>query len=156
MATIGNSYTPPEYPNGKEPVIKKFLKLIFENVENYEEFQIHLLSNKLGLDNNEKRQFNELLSILRNELKKNDRIEVVKGSLLRMLPVKPNNDQPTIKIENFVSGNNLGIQSNKGNVSDSMNQNPRSNKYPLLQYLFWLAVIIGTSITIYNTFFNNK
>ncbi|GAA0725753.1 hypothetical protein GCM10009430_31890 [Aquimarina litoralis] len=156
MAIKSFHYIPADFPNGKEPVIKKIIQMIFENVDNYEEFQLHLLRDKIGLDDNEKRQFNELLSILRNELIKSDRIEIVRGTLFRMLPEKPNNDQPTVQIENFISGNNLGIQSNKGNVSDSMNQNPRSNKYPLLQYLFWLAVIIGTVITIYNTFFNNK
>ncbi|WP_299255909.1 hypothetical protein [uncultured Aquimarina sp.] len=42
-----NSYTSADFPNEKEPVIKKFVQMVFENVDNYEEFQLSLLIDKI-------------------------------------------------------------------------------------------------------------
>ncbi len=161
MPTKINQYTPAEFPDGKEPVIKKFLGLIFDNVENYEEFQLYALVNKLGLTDHEKRQFNEVLDILRNELKKNERIEVIKGTLLRMLPENDKDVKSYINIENYIGGNNNGIQSSKGDFNGNIkekiviNDEKKSGKKILLEMLAWIVGIIAGVIAIYEFIIKN-
>ncbi|MEW7292882.1 hypothetical protein [Aquimarina sp. 2304DJ70-9] len=155
-----NQYTPAEFPDGKEPVVEKFLKLIFDNVENYEEFQLHTLRSKLGLTDNEKRQFNEVLDILRSKLKKNERIEIISGTLLRMLPAENLNSQPNINIENFIGGDNNGIQSSKSDFSDVnvknnyQELNQETEKESLLRRIFLNPYVIGLIFVIIAAIFN--
>lgn len=152
MATTFNSHTPADFPNGKESAIKRFLELIFENVDNYEEFQLGRLKDEIGLNNEEKKQFNELLLILRKELIKSKRVEIVRGTFLRMLPTSNNDSSTNINIENFIGGDNNGIQASKGKFNDLFNQksDSKNTKKSILQYLFWMAGIVVAGIAIYN------
>lgn len=65
MAIKINSYSIPEFPEGKDKAIEKFIELILENAPRYENFEVTDLAKKLKLNELELKQYRHLSSDLR-------------------------------------------------------------------------------------------
>ena len=165
MVEINNYSLPPEFPNGKNETKEKFIELVLKKAPKINSFCIHKIANELELNDIEKRQFSNLKYEIRNELilgglailikpNQNDLILTEKGK--NYFEKKTNNPiMLTQNIDQYIGGDNYGIQSSKSDLKSPITQNinPTKAKEPIkksaLEILSWICGIIATAIVVY-------
>ncbi|MGG7036534.1 MAG: hypothetical protein ACI7YS_15260 [Flavobacterium sp.] len=165
MIEVNNFGLPPEFPNGKAVVIENFIEIILKNAPEYDCFSLHEMVNSLELEDIEKKQFKYLAENLRKTLIKKGLIEFTKGSNLYVELTEKGRkyfDEKIIEpinftqnIENYIGGNNHGIQSSRSDFIKPAIQNAnkitetKPPKKSFLEIASWVIGGVAAIIAIY-------
>ncbi len=161
MTEINNFGLPPEFQNGEDFSKEKFIELVLKKAPKTISFCIHKIIDKLELNEIEKKQFKYLSIDIRSELVNSGLAEfcVKGGAEIRLTETGRNyfdkKHSDTIIAENFIVGDNYGIQSSKSDFTApttiNAKQNPSINPEikSSVQIFFsnpWVLLISGIAI----------
>ncbi len=161
MVKINDFTLPPEFPDGENETKEKFIELVLKKAPKINNFCIHKIVDKLELNEIEKKQFKHLNLDIRSELVNSGLAEiVVKGGTDIRLTKSGRNyfdkkHSETIIAENYIGGDNYGIQSSKSDftapITINAKQKPSINPEikSSVQKFFsnpWVLLISGITI----------
>lgn len=161
MVQINDFPLPPEFPDGKEFTKQKFTKLVLKKAPKFNSFCIREIVDKLELNEIEKKQFKHLNLNIRSELINSGLVEFfVKGSTDIILTEQGRNffdkkHSEIIIAENYIGGDNYGIQSSKSDFINPAIQNAskitvhNNPKRSFLEIASWVFGIVVAIIVIY-------
>jgi len=144
MVEINNFGLPPEFPEGKDFVIEKFIELILKNAPKYDYFSIYEMNETLSINEIERKQFKHLFDDLRRILINKRLADFAKGSNLYIELTEQgrnyfskNVSEPinfTQNIENYVGRDNHGTQSSVNdfkikNIKQVITPKPKKNQH---------------------------
>ncbi|MFE3869595.1 hypothetical protein ACFX5E_16165 [Flavobacterium sp. LS2P90] len=161
MVEINNFGIPPEFPDGETKTKERFIEFVLKKAPKINSFCIHKIVDKLELNEIEKKQFKHLNLDIRSDLVNSKLAEIaVKGGTdIRLTETGRNyfdkKHSDTIIAENFIIGDNYGIQSSKSDftapITINAKQNPSINPEikSSVQKFFsnpWVLLISGIAI----------
>jgi hypothetical protein len=165
---------PPEFPDGKDVAIEKFLELILKNAPKYDCFNIYEMNKTLPLNDIERKQFKYLFNDLRRILIKKRFVDFAKNSNLwiELTELGQNyfnekTSEPikfTQNIENYIGGDNNGNQLSRSNVKNikiksTIYPSPNENKQnPIISFVLkcWWQLLIPLFFVIVTAVFNSE